>query len=331
MPRSPKPGQRKQQTRPRANAGNAVASGGRRASPSSRKPPNAASNRTRRTPRSAFKGTTGVLVLGMHRSGTSVVSRALKALGVYLGDSLLGPQPDNPKGYWENAETLAINEQVMAALDRPWWSSRPIAPEAWESRDLEALKERAASRLVDLFGGQRLWGFKDPRTIRVFPFWRDVLSRLEPSLSIVLVIRPPQSAISSLVAREGMPVAEAEELWLAYMLSWLPDIAKYPVVVVDYDRLIRAPLRELRRVANHLEVTIDPRGREITEYTRSFVERDLRHHVQPAASTSGDGGHPTLAEQTYAALLKLTRSRSSWRRSLQLADRYRSEMLDQNR
>jgi len=104
----------------------------------------------------------------MHLSGTSIVSRALKALGVYLGDSLLGPAPDNLKGYWEHAEILALNEQVMAALDLPWWSSRPIAPEAWESGDLDELKERAGAVLVELFGAQRLWGFKDPRTIPSF-------------------------------------------------------------------------------------------------------------------------------------------------------------------
>lgn len=80
----------------------------------------------------------------MHRSGTSVVSRAVKALGVYLGDSLLGPAPDNLKGYWEHTDIFQLNEAVMAALDRPWWSSRPIAPETWESRDLDELKEHAA-------------------------------------------------------------------------------------------------------------------------------------------------------------------------------------------
>jgi len=260
-----------------------------------------------------------------------VVTRGLKALGVYLGDSLLGPAPDNPKGYWERRETFELNEEIMAALDRPWSDSRPISPETWDRRELDELKERAASLLVDLFEGQELWGFKDPRTIRVFPFWRDVLDRLGPSVSIILAIRPPQSAISSLVTRDGMPVADAEALWLEYMLPWLPDIATYPVVVVDFDRLVGSPLRQLRRIAKHLGVTIDPTDPEITEYTKGFVDRGLRHHVQPAESRSGDDEHSTLADEAYAALLKLTRSRASWRRSVELAHRYRATMLDNDR
>src|SRR5438445_229405 len=82
----------------------------------------------------------------------------------------LAPATDNPKGYWERRETFELNEEIMAALDRPWSDSRPISPETWDRRELDELKERAASLLVDLFEGQKLWGFKDPRTIRVFPF-----------------------------------------------------------------------------------------------------------------------------------------------------------------
>ncbi len=191
----------------------------------------------------------------------------------------------------------------MAVLDRPWSSTRPIPPETWDSRELDGLKERAASLLVDLFRGRRLWGFKDPRTIRLFPFWRHVLHRLGPSVSIVLAIRPPQSAIDSLVTRDGMLPGRAEELWLEYMLPWLPDIAQYPVLVVDYDRLIRSPLRELRRLAKHVGVAIDPADPEVTEYTRGFVDRGLRHHVQPAGATSGADESPTLADEVYAGLL----------------------------
>jgi hypothetical protein len=263
----------------------------------------------------------------MHRSGTSVVTRGLKSVGVYLGDSLLGPQPDNPKGYWENWKTFEVNEAVMKAIDRPWWSSRPIPPETWEGRELDELKDRAASVLVELFRGRRLWGFKDPRTIRLFPFWSDVLGRLGASVSIVLSIRPPRSAIASLIARDAMPVADAEELWLEYMLPSLPTIAEYPVLVVDYDRLLRSPIRELRRIAKHLGVTIDPTDPEVTEYTKSFVDRGLRHHLQPAVEVPGRSEHATLAEEVYAALLRLTRSRASWRGPLQLARRYRAERL----
>lgn len=285
---------------------------------------------TGRVSQGALSGSTCVLVLGMHRSGTSVVARGLKALGVYLGDDLLDdPVPDNPKGYWEHREILALNERVMAALGSPSTSSRSIAPGSWEGGELDELKARAASLLADLFRGQQLWGFKDPRTTRLFPFWRDVLRGLGPSVSIVLAIRSPLSAATSLAVRNSIPITDAEGLWLAYVLPWLPDIADYPVLVVDYDQLVDAPLRQLRRIANHLEVAIDPTEPEIAQYTSNFVDDGLRHQLQ--GCTWDDDGQTTLADQIYGELLRLAKSsnawsrRVSWRRCLELAHGYRAE------
>jgi hypothetical protein len=267
----------------------------------------------------------------MHRSGTSVLTRGLKALGVYLGETFLDPEPDNPTGYWELKEILGLNERVMEAIGSPWWSSRQINEDIWESDVLDQQKKRAASLLAEVFRGRPLWGFKDPRTIRLFPFWRDVLRGLGPSVSIVLAIRPPLSAARSLVARPGGPLDDPEALWLAYMLPRLPEIAKYPVVVVDYDRLIDKPLVQLRRIASHLGVSLDPAEPEITEYTHSFVDVSLRHHVLPRSRTRRGDATSSLAEQAYSALLPLAKRsneqirQASWRRVYELARRYRAE------
>jgi hypothetical protein len=148
-------------------------------------------------------------------------------------------------------------------------------------------------------------------------------------VSIVLVIRSPLSAATSLAVRNSIPIADAEALWCAYMLPWLPDIAHYPVLVVDYDQLVDAPLRQLKRIAKHLGVGIDPTEPEIAEYTSSFVDEGLRHQVKGVRSS--DNGQPTLADQTYRELLRLTKSsnawsrRLAWRRCLKLANRYRAE------
>ena len=57
-----------------------------------------------------------VLLLGMHRSGTSVVARGLQALSVYLGDDFLDKQPENPTGYWEDKGIVDLNERVLDEL-----------------------------------------------------------------------------------------------------------------------------------------------------------------------------------------------------------------------
>jgi len=185
-----------------------------------------------------------------------------------------------PRVWALEVTALTANEHVLAALGSRSTSSRPIAPGSWEHGELDELKALAASLLADVFRGEQLWGFKDPRTTRLFPFWREVLRGLGPSVSIVLAIRDPLSAATSLAIRNNIPISDAEALWLAYMLPWLPDIADYPVLVVDYERLVDAPLRQLRRIAKHLGVAIDPTDVEIAEYTSSFVDDGLRHQMQ---------------------------------------------------
>src|SRR5215218_4112214 len=58
----------------------------------------------------------GVCVLGMHRSGTSLVAGILRQLGVDLGpdDELLPPDPNNRSGYFELAELVHINDEILA-------------------------------------------------------------------------------------------------------------------------------------------------------------------------------------------------------------------------
>src|SRR4051794_27736950 len=71
-----------------------------------------------------------VLVLGMHRSGTSAMAGALALCGFATGSDLMPAAADNPKGFWEHAGVVAIHERLLRALDRPWHDPRPL-PDDW--------------------------------------------------------------------------------------------------------------------------------------------------------------------------------------------------------
>jgi hypothetical protein len=67
-----------------------------------------------------------VLVVGMHRSGTSVLTRGLKTIGVELGDHLSSSAEDNLRGFWEDKDVLALNEKILRIIGRRWDSVRPV-------------------------------------------------------------------------------------------------------------------------------------------------------------------------------------------------------------
>src|SRR5579872_4679217 len=149
-----------------------------------------------------------VLVLGMHRSGTSALARGLQLMGVYLGDNFLSPQPDNPTGYWEDRNIYDINERLLALLGLKWEDIALIDDARWHETGVEALRAEAVEYLSTQFVSHPLWGFKDPRTIRLLPFWQSAIQCLEVDACYLVVIRNPRSVAISLLRRQGMDRSE---------------------------------------------------------------------------------------------------------------------------
>ena len=113
-----------------------------------------------------------IVVLGMHRSGTSVITRSLQLLGVGLGDNLHPAGFDNPKGFWEDRECLVINEELLSHFD----SAYDRLDLAWDSMKVDPFFNTLKNNAVELIKrklneNNGLWGFKDPRTCRVVYFF----------------------------------------------------------------------------------------------------------------------------------------------------------------
>ena len=109
-----------------------------------------------------------IVVLGMHRSGTSVVTKSLELLGVGLGDNMHPAGFDNPKGFWEDRDCLEINEELLAHLG----SAYDGIEFSWEHVERDSQIKKLASRAKtaleqNLKNFNGLWGFKDPRTCRL--------------------------------------------------------------------------------------------------------------------------------------------------------------------
>src|ERR1700678_3582972 len=92
-----------------------------------------------------------VLLLGMHRSGTTAVARGRGALSVYLGNDFLDAQPENPTGYWEDKGIVALNERLLGALGLTWDDTSPIDRRAFERRRVRALRRDAIRYLNRTF------------------------------------------------------------------------------------------------------------------------------------------------------------------------------------
>lgn len=191
----------------------------------------------------------GIVVLGMHRSGTSAVSRIVNLLGASLGprEDLL-TEFDNPAGHWESMKLNRCNDRILGAFGRSW-DFPPWLRAGWE------FSPKATQLLPDLaetFGSvyaSAPWVWKDPRTCLTLPLWRRVL---EPDARVVLVLRDPDAVVASIRRRDGIPSLYGAGLWHHYVRSAVVGATGLPVVCLHFEDLVRSPVATIEGLVEDL-------------------------------------------------------------------------------
>ena len=228
-----------------------------------------------------MKGKRAVLVLGMHRSGTSAISRFVNMLGFDLGEHLMEAREDNPKGFWENSEIIRFNEELMSADGIRWDSIDPNIDKTID-RGLRPKSQRSAHAIIQKEFSSDDIVIKDPRMCRLLPVWQKLLADLEFDVVTVLVIRDPTAVARSLEKRDMMPTNRGLLLWLLYTFEVL-DYLVDPPILVDYDLLMQdadtglASLRQLNP-ARYSDC--------VAQYNDEFLSSELYHHAQQPAETA---------------------------------------------
>ena len=240
-----------------------------------------------------------ILVLGMHRSGTSAFTRLINMMGADMGPAhLIGePAADNEKGFWERTDVSQLNDRLLAGFDCTWDEIAGFTQEQLAERLTDELRQQL-QRIIFQMDTHRPWVLKDPRLCLTLPVWR-------PWMEVpvcVLPYRAPLEVAQSLQARNGLSLTHGIALWERYTLGALAASAGLPRCVVSYARLIADPetvVRELHDSLCAAEVggLRLPSQREIL----AFVEGRLQHQ---RVTAGGDEGLLNLAQRRLATGLE---------------------------
>jgi hypothetical protein len=240
-----------------------------------------------------------IVVLGMHRSGTSALTKGLEALGVHLGSDLMPPSPGNPKGYWEDLGFYDLNEALLKAIALTWDGLGVVEPETLQRLSKDALFDRAVALVRDRLGERALVGVKDPRFCLLLPFWEKVFATAGVSVSYIAAIRNPLSVAESLAQRNGMPKTQALWLWILHNHHIVANTAGVPPLVVDYDELLENPARQLTRVARFLNLPVDQEI--LAGFSSGFLDSSLRHTRYASEEIAADPACDPLVSEMHAA------------------------------
>jgi hypothetical protein len=249
-----------------------------------------------------LRPTTGIFIVGMHRSGTSAVTRIVNLFGVPLGmsDDLQVPDQWNAKGYWESSALTVFQEYLLHQLGGTW-DKPPFLGAYWEKNWQLTLTVGRARRLFNrVYGDLPVFAWKDPRTSITLPFWRRALA---PKLTIPIVVhRDPYAVACSLSERDNMHGPTALALWERYNNAVLNNVRDLKPLFVAYEHLIADPDSVSGRIYRFLRdngVPVTPPA----EAPSTFISSALRHHGVSSAS-SGAGLDLTKSQISLAGRLQ---------------------------
>jgi hypothetical protein len=222
---------------------------------------------------------TALLVLGMHRSGTSAIAGALGVLGVPLGSRLLDAGPDNAGGYWEHRGAVLLDEQLLLALDMDWDDPRALPPDWLDSAAASRAGAGIRALVTDEFANESLWALKDPRQCRLLPLWRRELAALGVQSAVLMVLRHPDEIASSLLARDALPPAVAHLLTIRHWLEAEAASRGMPRAVTSYQRVLEDPAVAFGRIAVDLALLWPQPPAKCSAQLDAFLDPDARHHA----------------------------------------------------
>lgn len=226
-----------------------------------------------------------MIVLGMHRSGTSMVARLLNMMGAYfsLESNTMRPTVANPKGYWEREDIRCLNDRVMSSLGMSWDNISDFETSLLTEEVQQAIEEDIQKIIFGL-DAHRPWMIKDPRLCLLLPLWK-------PFFEVpvcIYVYRSPIQTAQSLFKRENFPLMLGLALWEKYTLYGLFNSLQFPRILVSHDELIHHPVEATKKLYQDL-LDCEVRGIHLPsdKEIRAFIEPKFFHqrgdiHLQNA-------------------------------------------------
>lgn len=243
-----------------------------------------------------------VIVLGMHRSGTSALARMLSLLGCGLPRNLMPANVGNRAGHWESNAVMALNDELLAAAGSAWDDWLPVNPRFSETPLWPAFVERGRAVLREEFSGEAMFVLKDPRICRLAPLWLEVLAREAIEPVIVLPLRNPIEVARSLAARDGFDEPFGLLLWLRHVLDAEAASRGRARVFVSYDELL-SDWEVLATKISEATGAVWPRLSPMTAIeVDDFLTPELRHHTDAPHNLSRRQTISPWIAETHAIL-----------------------------
>ncbi|ARS28388.1 sulfotransferase family protein [Sphingomonas sp. KC8] len=256
-------------------------------------------------------GRIAVLVVAMHRSGTSALSRILNIVGCDISNNLMPDNEWNEKGYWESAKISELNEKILRCGGSEWDNWQQFNQNWFRSPAVEAYREQAVACIDAEFGNSNLFVMKDPRFCILMPFWRDVLNSMGIEPVVIHTLRHPLDVAHSLQRRDGFLISKGVLLWLRYMLEGERGTRGLRRFFTTHDAIMTNPADFIEKSQDALKVYWPRNSEKVQREITRFLSDDLIHHKNDKDSLNKINYSQDWVKNTYRVLKEFSENGES--------------------
>ena len=250
-------------------------------------------------------GRQAILVLGMHRSGTSAVTRVLNLLGAAVPKTLLPTDENNPRGYWESERFYSLHDQMLQAAGSCWYDWRVLNPDWFSTRAANGFRKRIRATVISEYDSEPLIVLKDPRICRFLPYLLEILAELEIKPLALHAFRNPLGVVQSLERRDGLPIQTSLLLWLRYVLDAEFQSRHIPRCFISYENLLADWRTTATRVASVMGLTWPHRAADVAMEIDEFLSTDLRHEASTIQDLRADASVVSWVKRAFNVFVEL--------------------------
>ena len=274
-----------------------------------------------------------IVVLGVPRSGTSALMKALEVMGVSLPDAeAVAFNKFNEKGYWEDLDFFSFNLKLLEAVGDLKNQRRNILTLTEKEVSFlceQGFLEKASRLLLEKLSDSALLAIKTSSFSILLPFWKKVFEKCKVSFSFVIALRNPLNVVASVEAAQEIIGKQGRQksfwVWISYMLSSLEQTEGYERALVDYDELIKHPACQVERIARACQLEIiDER---LQAYCDDFIDRSLCHFHGEQDPFLEDGSCRAFAVEMYEKLFSVARDLVDFQKENHSLEKWREQFL----
>ncbi|HEX3497358.1 MAG TPA: hypothetical protein VHT02_09360, partial [Methylocella sp.] len=246
-----------------------------------------------------------LLILGMHRSGTSAYTNTFALLGAALPRSLMSGSISNEKGHFESSRLFLEHDKMLAEIGSQWYDWNALSEDFFKSTLARTFAARFAEIVREEYEDAELIVVKDPRICRFVPIWREVATLLDATIKVVSPLRNPMEVASSLKKRDNLPIQESLLVWTRHVLDaefWTRDL---PRAFIAYEALLGDWRSVVDQCSKEIEFAFPRRSPKAERQVDVYLDRGLRRNKFADNEFLGHSNIPDWTQDAYVSLRKL--------------------------